>query len=56
METTFDIVPERAYFRVRYVTRNSRGEIQKVGTAINKWFDTEADAQKAVQQLAEGTY
>jgi hypothetical protein len=54
MDTTFDVVPDRAYFRVRYVTRNSRGDIQKVGTALNARFDTEPQAQQAATDLAEG--
>lgn len=53
METTFDVVPDRAYFKIRYVTRNSRGEIQVVGTASAKRFETERVAKKAVKNLKE---
>lgn len=55
MDTTFDVMPDRVYFLVRYVTRNSRGEIQKVGPASNRRYNTEAEALAAAKQFAEGT-
>ena len=54
MNTEFYVAPDRAYFRIRAVTRNERGEIQRAVDATHKRYDTQELAEQAIVDLAEG--
>lgn len=51
LTTSFDVAPDRAYFRVRYVTRNESGDIQTTGSALCARYETEEDAEKIASAL-----